>query len=158
MRTLSKCPLRENDSHLRCCLDGYNRTLTVLVPTLRLQASLSERFLTSRHLPAMVRRVLAMEDEVHRKSISFDEQSLQQLSVRSRTHSLRCRHLPCLVSRLAKFSRVKHQREVSMLSHSVMWFLLPAQPISAPLQSGLRFLSPLIPASPSVSLAASLPL
>jgi len=36
----------------------------------------------------MVRRVLAMEDEVHRKSISFDEQSLQQLSVRSRTCSL----------------------------------------------------------------------
>jgi hypothetical protein len=57
------------------------------VPTLRLQDSLSERFLTSRYLPAMVRRVLAMEDEVHRKSISFDEQSLQQLSVRSRTNS-----------------------------------------------------------------------
>jgi hypothetical protein len=78
--------------------------------------------------------------------------------VRDRTNSLRCRHLPCLVSRLVKFSRVKHQREVSMLSHSVMWFLMPTQPISAPLQSGLRFLSPLIPASSSLRLAASLPL
>ena len=58
----------------------------------------------------MVRRVLAMEDEVHRKGISFDEQSLQQLSVRSRTNSLRCRHLLCLMRRLIKFSRVKHHK------------------------------------------------
>src|SRR5258707_13127624 len=57
----------------------------------------------------MVRRVLAMEDEVHRKSISFDEHSLQQLSVRSRTNSLHCRHLLCPKSRFAKLSRVKHQ-------------------------------------------------
>jgi hypothetical protein len=77
---------------------------------------------------------------------------------RDRTNSFHCRHLPCLVSRLIKFSRVKHQREVSLLSHSVMWFLLETQPTSVPLQSGLRFLSPLIPASPSVRLTASLPL
>jgi hypothetical protein len=79
-------------------------------------------------------------------------------SARDRTSSLRCRHLPCLVSRLIKFSRVNHQREVSLLSHSVMWFPLGTQPISVPLQSGLRFFSTLIPASPSVSLTASLPL
>jgi len=74
------------------------------------------------------------------------------------SNSFSGRSLPCLVGRLVKFSRVKHQREVSLLSHSVMLFLLPTQPTSAPLQSGLRFLSHLIPASPSVRLTASLPL
>jgi hypothetical protein len=39
-------------------------SLTVRVPTLRLQDSLSERFLTSCYLPAMARRVLVMGDEV----------------------------------------------------------------------------------------------
>jgi hypothetical protein len=90
------------------------------VSTLRLQDTLSERFLTGRHLSAMVRRVLAMEDEVHRKSISFDEQSLQQLSVRSRTNSFGCRHLLCPLSQLIKFSRVQHHGEVCPLSRSVM--------------------------------------
>jgi hypothetical protein len=85
-----------------------------------LQDTLSERFLTGRHLPAMVRRVLAVKDEVHRKSISFDEQSLQQLSVRSCTNSLRCRQLPCLMCRFALFSRVKHLKEVSPLSRPAM--------------------------------------
>ena len=38
---------------------------------LRFQDSLSERFVTSRYLPAMVRRVLVMEDEVRSKEYFF---------------------------------------------------------------------------------------
>jgi hypothetical protein len=128
------------------------------VPTLRLQDSLSERFLTSRHHPAMIRRVLAMEDEVHRKSISFDEQSLQQLSVRSRTNSSRCRHLLCLVCRFAQFSRGKNQKEVSPLSRPAMLSMGLTQPVSVPLQSGIRFLLPLMSAPPSAHLAMCFPL
>jgi len=48
-----------------------HRPLTVLVPTLRLQDSLSERFLTSCYLPAMARRVLVMGDEVRSKEYFF---------------------------------------------------------------------------------------
>jgi hypothetical protein len=50
---------------------SLHRPLTVRVPTLRLQDSLSERFLTSRYLPAMARRVLVMEDEVQSKEYFF---------------------------------------------------------------------------------------
>jgi hypothetical protein len=47
------------------------RPLTVLVPTLRLQDSLSERFLTGCYLPAMAPRVLVIEDEVRSKEYFF---------------------------------------------------------------------------------------
>jgi hypothetical protein len=82
-----------------------------------------------------------MEDEVHRKSISFDEQSLQQLSVRSRTNSLRRRHLRCLIGRLIKFSRVRHQREVGPLSRSVMLSITDATDIHSITEWHSLFLS-----------------
>jgi len=70
-----------------------------------------------------------------------------QLRARDRTNSFHCRHLHCLVSRLCKFSRGKDQREVRLLSQPAM-----KTPVSAPLPSGVRFLSPLLPAFPSVAL------
>jgi hypothetical protein len=42
--------------------------------------------------------------------------------------------------RFALFSRVKHLREVGPLSRPVMWSMQMTQPVSAPLQSSLRFL------------------
>src|SRR5260370_7849779 len=62
------------------------------------------------------------------------------------------------MSRLIKFFRVKHRGEVSPLSRPVMLSMWTTQPISAPLQSDIRFFSDLLPASPSIGLAASLPL
>jgi hypothetical protein len=49
----------------------------------------------------------------------------------------------------------QHQREVCSLSCGVM--LPVAQPLSAPLQRGLRFLPPLLPAVPSAHLAVRFP-
>src|SRR6266852_6228265 len=46
----------------------------------------------------------------------------------------------CLLCRFASFSRVKHLREVGPLSRPVMWSMRLTQPVSAPLQSSLRFL------------------
>ena len=46
----------------------------------------------------------------------------------------------CLMCRFASFSRVKHLREVGPLSRPVMWSMQLTQPVSAPLQSSLRFL------------------
>src|SRR6266403_791678 len=60
-----------------------HRHLTVRVPTLRLQDSLSERYITSRCLPAMAPKVLVMGDEVRSRDF-LGRQSLQQLS---RSHS-----------------------------------------------------------------------
>jgi len=62
------------------------------------------------------------------------------------------------MDRLALFSRVKHHREVCPLSRPVMLSMELTQPISAPLRNSLRFLPDLIPASPSIGLATSLPL
>src|SRR5260221_8838234 len=73
-----------------------------------------------------------------------------------RTNSGCCRHLLCLLSRLIKFSRVQHHREVCPLSRSVMLSMEPTQPISAPLQSSLRFLPDLLPAPPSIPLTVDL--
>jgi hypothetical protein len=50
------------------------------------------------------------------------------------------RSLLCLLCRFASFSRVKHLREVGPLSRPVMWSMRLTQPVSAPLQSSLRFL------------------
>jgi len=69
---------------------------------------------------------------------------------RGRTNSFCCRHLLCLVSRLLLFSRGKDQREVCLLAQ-------PGWPVSAPLQSGIRFLPPLLPAFPSDHLAMTFP-
>jgi len=60
------------------------------------------------------------------------------------------------MSRLIKFSRVQHHGEVCPLSRSVMWSVERTQPISAPLQSSIRFLSDLMPAPPSILLAVDL--
>jgi hypothetical protein len=68
------------------------------VPTLRLQDSLSERFLTSCYLPAMAVGYSSWKTRFVRKSTSFDEQSLQQLSVRSHVIILNERHLKRLMS------------------------------------------------------------
>ena len=73
-----------------------------------------------------------------------------------RTNSFGCRHLLCPLSRLIKFSRVQHHGEVCPLSRSVMLSIRRTQPISAPLQSSLRFLSDLLPAPPSILLAVDL--
>jgi hypothetical protein len=62
------------------------------------------------------------------------------------------------MSRLIKFSRVQHHGEVCPLSRSVMLSIKQTQPISAPLQSSIRFLSDLLPALPSIPLAVDLPL
>jgi hypothetical protein len=50
------------------------------------------------------------------------------------------------------------KREVSPLSRSVMLSMWLTQPISAPLQSGIRFLPHLLSAPPSVHLAMHFPL
>ena len=63
----------------------------------------------------------------------------------------------CLMCRFASFSRVKHLREVGPLSHPVMWSKQLTQPVSAPLQSSLRFLPDLLSAPPSVHLAMYVP-
>ena len=55
--------------------------------------------------------------------------------------------------RFASFSRVKHLREVGPLSRPVMWSMYLTQPVSAPLQSSLRFFPDLLSAPPSVHLA-----
>jgi hypothetical protein len=68
------------------------------------------------------------------------------------------RSLLCLMSRLALFSRVKHLREVCPLSRPVMLSMWLTQPISAPLQSSIRFLPHLLSAPPSVRLAMYFPL
>jgi len=60
------------------------------------------------------------------------------------------------MSRLIKFSRVQHHGEVCPLSRSVMWSVERTQPISAPLQSSIRFLSDLLPAPPSILLTVDL--
>jgi len=60
--------------------------------------------------------------------------------------------------RFASFSRVKHLREVGPLSRPVMWSMRLTQPVSAPLQSSLRFLPDLLSAPPSVHLAMYVPL
>ena len=64
----------------------------------------------------------------------------------------------CLMCRFASFSRVKHLREVGPLSRPVMWSMRLTQPVSAPLQSSLRFLPDLLSAPPSVHLAMYFPL
>src|SRR5260370_33466388 len=63
----------------------------------------------------------------------------------------------CLMCRFASFSRVKHLRTVGPLSRPVMWSLRLTQPVSAPLQSSLRFLPDLLSAPPSVHLAMYVP-
>jgi hypothetical protein len=73
-----------------------------------------------------------------------------------RTNSVCCRHLLCLRSRLIKFSRVQHHGEVCPLLRSVMLSIERTQPISAPLQSSLRFLPDLLPAPPSIPLTVDL--
>ena len=72
------------------------------------------------------------------------------------SNSFSGRGLPCLISRFAKFSRVKHLREVCSLSRPVMLSDWPTQPVSAPLQSSLRFLPDLLSAPPWVHLATNL--
>ena len=68
-----------------------------------------------------------------------------------------CCHLLCLLSRLAKLSRdARPAWEVSPLSRGVMLPL--AQPLSTPLQDGVRFLPRPLPAPPSARLAARFPL
>src|SRR6266478_7006528 len=62
------------------------------------------------------------------------------LRLRDRTNGFRHRHLLCLMCRFASFFRVKHLREVGPLSRPVMWSMRLTQPVSAPLQSSLRFL------------------
>jgi hypothetical protein len=68
------------------------------------------------------------------------------------------RSLLCLLSRLIKFSRVQHHGEVCPLSRSVMLSIGRTQPISTPLQSSIRFLPDLLPASPSIPLTVDLSL
>src|SRR6266568_3976099 len=65
---------------------------------------------------------------------------------------------PCPICRFASFFRVKHLREVGPLSRPVMWSMRLTQPVSAPLQSSLRFLPDLLSAPPSVHLAMYFPL
>src|SRR5207245_8197536 len=72
------------------------------------------------------------------------------------TNSFSCRHLLCRISRFIKFSRVQHLGEVCPLSRSVMWSVERTQPISAPLQSSICFLSNLLPAPPSILLTVDL--
>jgi hypothetical protein len=60
--------------------------------------------------------------------------------------------------RFAQFSRVKRQKEVSPLSRPVMLSMGLTQPVSVPLQSGIRFLLPLMSAPPSAHLAMCFPL
>jgi hypothetical protein len=62
----------------------------------------------------------------------------------------------CRISRFIKFSRVQHLGEVCPLSRSVMWSVERTQPISAPLQSSICFLSNLLPAPPSILLTVDL--
>ncbi len=59
--------------------------------------------------------------------------------------------------RFALFSRVKHRREVGPLSRPVMLSVHLTQPVSAPLQSSLRFLPDLLSAPPLVHLAMYFP-
>jgi hypothetical protein len=67
----------------------------------------------------------------------------------------RCRHLLCLRQRLAELSRAARP-EGSLLPGG--WGAVAhAQPLSAPLQSGVRFFPPLLPAAASRSLARPLP-
>jgi hypothetical protein len=59
--------------------------------------------------------------------------------------------------RFAQFSRVKRQKEVSPLSRPAMLSMGLTQPVSVPLQSGIRFLLPLMSAPPSAYLAMCFP-
>ena len=60
-----------------------------------------------------------------------------------------CRHLLCLPSQLFRRSRAETPREVSPLSRGV---ISPgAQPLSARLPDGIRFLPPPLPAVPSAT-------
>jgi hypothetical protein len=59
--------------------------------------------------------------------------------------------------RFAQFSRVKHLKEVSPLSRPAMLSMELTQPVSVPLQSGIRFLLPLMSAPPSAHLAMCFP-
>src|SRR5262249_15660954 len=67
------------------------------------------------------------------------------------------RSLPFLICRFTPFSRMKHQKEVSPLSGPVMLSMELTQPVSVPLQSGIRFLLPLMSAPPSAHLAMCFP-
>jgi hypothetical protein len=60
--------------------------------------------------------------------------------------------------RFAQFSRVKRQKEVSPLSRPAMLSMELTQPVSVPLQSGIRFLLPLMSAPPSAHLTMCFPL
>jgi hypothetical protein len=62
------------------------------------------------------------------------------------------------MGRFTQFSRVKYLKEVSLLSHSVMLSMGLTQPVSVPLQSGIRFLLPLMSAPLSAHLAMCFPL
>jgi hypothetical protein len=53
---------------------------------------------------------------------------------------------------------VKHLKEVSPLSRPVMLSMELTQPVSVPLQSGIRFLLLLMSAPPSAHLAMCFPL
>ena len=68
----------------------------------------------------------------------------------------RRRHLLCLLKRLAEFSRAA--RPEGSLLPCGRGPVAVAQPLSAPLQSGIRFLPPLLPAAASKPLARPLPL
>src|SRR6266498_1313584 len=68
-----------------------------------------------------------------------------------------CCHLLCLLNRFTTLSRdARPPWEVSPLSRGVMWSC--AQPLSTPLQDGLRFLPRPLPAPPWARLTARFPL
>ena len=68
------------------------------------------------------------------------------------------RHLLCFLNRFDKLSRDEDPVEVSSLSRPVILrLLLPAQPVSGPLQVGVRFFHHPLPAGLWVCLAAFRP-